>query len=425
MSQPPFHTYADDGYEDLQTPDFGDWPLTPDVDWSEVEGVVLFDPETDTSPYARAGKAKKAAKAPGEKPSVKESAKVKAAQITNRAAERAILREQADQARREAAAMASTEPEPEVALEDKPSARRSGLRIVPTDDAAEIRRLAEAQRRTEAAQAAAMSAGEPENPQLVVSAGAEALRQAFMRGLRGQGGKAQGVSDAEAAQEAPARGIPHGTPGNTGAFSSVPAFKTLDVADDGKPSARGGLVAGAAVRSAQAAAGEKVEPILRKRDPETAWRVGLVWVTFMATVIVSLVMLYFPAQELYLALRENERLSHELELNLERNSLMQERVASLQTPEGIQDEAHRVYDLVMPGEHAVQVVGVNYEEPSTVAPLEIPRGSGENTHTWATNLLDRVFGVTGPSTTTAEVQDVATVTEGPAVEGADIVAQGD
>jgi len=433
MNLPPFHTSAGDGHDAPQTP-FGDGPLTLGPEWGDLEGVVLFDPETDTSPYARAGKGKKAARVPGEKPSVKASAKAKAARLTTQASayEPNTAYHQADQP--------PASDEPVTPVDERPSARRGGLRIVPTDDAAEIRRLAEAQRQSEAARAFEIQDApvyEPQAASPYASQGAAAedagepgptARQAFLHalrggagGVRGRGGaqEARGVSDA-------AHDNPHGTPGNTGAFSSVPAFSTFEVADDGKPAARGEIFAGAAARKAQAqaqAAGEEpaARPERRKRDPEAFWRAGLVWVTLCTTLLVSLVMLYFPAQELYLAIRENERLTHELELNLERNRTMQERVASLQTPEGIQDEAHRVYDLVMPGEHAVQVLGVPYEEPSGVAPVEIPRGSGQNTHTWATNLLDRVFGVTGPNATTAQEQDVATITE----SGADIVAQGD
>ena len=148
-------------------------------------------------------------------------------------------------------------------------------------------------------------------------------------------------------------------------------------------------------------------------DHERVWRHALVAVTTLASVFVTIIMLYFPAQDLYLALRQNERLSDELAQNTARNAQMQARVDSLQTAEGIQDEAHRAFGLVMPGEESITVQGLDeYQAPSSAIPAEVPRGSGTNTSSWATDLFDRVFGVTGFSTSTATAgSGVATVSE--------------
>ncbi len=180
-------------------------------------------------------------------------------------------------------------------------------------------------------------------------------------------------------------------------------------------------------------AAKPARAVRRRLDSETFWRRSLVSVTAAAALCATIAMLYLPAQQLYLNMRENERLVDELDQNLARNEQIQQRVDALQTAEGVQDEARRVYGLIIPGDNAVSIVGVDYEESSTTIPAEIPRGSGQNTNTWATDLLDRVFGVTSLGTSTAEATDVATVTEQSAEEDeteetdvdADIVAQGD
>ena len=164
---------------------------------------------------------------------------------------------------------------------------------------------------------------------------------------------------------------------------------------------------------------------------ERVWRALLVGVTVLSSIAVMLVMLYFPAQELYLNYRQQERLSNELDAVLARNKQMQDRVDSLQTAEGIQDEARLYHNLIMPDENAVYVSGTGYVAASTAIPAEVPRGSGENTDTWSTDLLDRVFGVTGTttaaaSTEVATVVDAAAETDAATVDpDADIVAQGD
>ena len=114
--------------------------------------------------------------------------------------------------------------------------------------------------------------------------------------------------------------------------------------------------------------------------------------TTVLSVIMVLGILYTPSQQLYLAIRENERLTDELERNKERNSALAEQVSYLTSQEGIQDEAHRLYGYVMPGENAVIVVGegIDAAKPMPEIP-EVERDSGRNTHTIATDILDKVF----------------------------------
>lgn len=260
-------------------------------------------------------------------------------------------------------------------------------------------------------------------------------------------GVGQGA-DGFTAQEAPVKGVP--TVGRQSPASAVaPSAQVQVPEEDGKPSARrstgknpvvrafgtaasavgsvGAWLGGRRAGTAPAAQGQadaaeqvpatkrrkahKIKPEAKAITPEQGWRTALVGVTSLACVLISLVMLYFPAQDLYLAIRERERNADELSRNLARNEQMANRVQYLQTAEGVQDEAHRLFGYVMPGESAVDVVGIEVDEVDNAIPAQVKRGSGENTHTWATDMLDRVFGATGVDASTATESDVAEVTE--------------
>lgn len=379
-------------------------------------GVLLFDPETDTSPYAAKHKKPKTPKpAPGEKPSVTASARAaatKAAERAQRNAPAQRVRPNAGPYRGPQEPEASAQPAPSVPSVDQagqpsaatpsaehrnarriaghrhsdtapasPTPQRGPLRIV-SNDPNEIRHYAEAQRRSESVSAA----------------------------------RARTVQATPTVQQ-PSAPDELETAAITFATSTMPAVSTV-VPDPAEPPAPTPVPMADRLATARNA-------LRAHLMVEHVWRVAMVWVTALACVLVTITMLYFPSQELYRAVRENERLAQELDLNLARNEQMQTRVASLQTAEGIQDEATRAYGLVMPGEHAVTVVGAPYEPPATAIPAQIPRGSGENTHSWATDLLDNVFGVVGTSASVATSTDVATLSETPADTDADIVAQGD
>lgn len=170
-----------------------------------------------------------------------------------------------------------------------------------------------------------------------------------------------------------------------------------------------------------AMAGEAIVRVFHNPD---APRVLVAFAASIVMILISVGMLYGPSQELYLAMRQNERLTSELAANEVRNDRMQARVNSLQTQEGIQDEARERFGLVLPGENLVRVVGLSGSEDASSGsqtPAEVKRGSGENTHTWATDLLDRVFGVesVGATTATADGQDgSAQISESAGADGA-------
>lgn len=275
-----------------------------------------------------------------------------------------------------------------------PTPRRGSLRIV-SNDPNEIRRYAEAQRlsRTGAFVPVSRPAEKPSTP---VGAPSPAAQMAEPPVPPMEPRNAQ-VPQAAACEPAHAPSVAVPDP-------SMPLAEREHAA---KPSAHATL----ATRlerlrgTAAAVAGE-----------ERTWRLAIMWLTSVACVLATITMLYFPAQELYLAMRENERLTDELARNTARNEQMLDRVTALQTAEGIQDEARRAYGLTLPYDNPVTVVGLDMDTPSTTIPAEVPRGSGQNTHTWATNLLDGVFGAVGSSATMAEAEDRATVVEGSSGE---------
>lgn len=490
MSQPPRYSNPgfDPGAADGSSP-YGTFPVAPEASQGFMDGIVLFDPATDSSPYAAKHKKKKGR--PSGKPSAKPSKK---------AQQKALHLAQAGQA----AAPAPSAPEgypplgaPSVlnlAPDYTPRVdSHDALRIV-SDDPSEIRLYAEAQRRSDAGRTLAGIAPQAPMAPMAPMAPAAGTPTAAPFGAAPAAPAQEGVRPGASPWSGyPPVGGPDVQAGAPNTSSALPAWSSYEIDDDPdhpRPSARrrkgsiasvpeGPIVfasesaqatpgaeaarprwrlrahrktdedleqevaeqaegaetgeakgdeAEVAEAQAEGAAGRKARKRQRKArakavragrkpaarrapDPEAVWRAGIVALTSVAAVLTTVVMLYFPAQSVYLNMRENERLTDELDRNLSRNEQMQERVDTLQTAEGVQDEARRVFGLVLPGESSVTVVGVDYDEPSNAVPLEIPRGSGENTDTWATDLLDRVFGVTGPETSTATSSDVATVTD--------------
>ena len=116
------------------------------------------------------------------------------------------------------------------------------------------------------------------------------------------------------------------------------------------------------------------------------------------TVIVVIVMyvLYPVARDYYAAMRENGRLEEEYRAIVERNEKIQRLIDALQTPEGIEDRAREVFGWVPEGEKAVNITGLEVGESTTGLPISIEPGSVRAPDTWWTNILDFVFGVTGP-----------------------------
>ena len=155
-----------------------------------------------------------------------------------------------------------------------------------------------------------------------------------------------------------------------------------------------------------AAAGQLVP-----RDTETLVRRASIGLTCLACVVAACLTLYAPAQQLYSAMRENERLTDELAQNQARVDALKKSVSALQTAEGVQDMAHKTWGLVMPDEVPVTVDNASYTPTDTPIPAEVKRGSGRNTSTWVTDVLDQVFGEAGATDATEKDESVATLSE--------------
>ena len=151
--------------------------------------------------------------------------------------------------------------------------------------------------------------------------------------------------------------------------------------------------------------------IAAPRDTEEFIRRVAMTLTCLACVVVTCVTLYTPAQQLYSAMRENERLTNELAQNQARVDALQKSVSSLQTAEGVQDMAHKTWGLVMPDEVPITVDNAPYTPADTPIPAEVKRGSGENSSTWVTDILDQVFGEAGSTTAVQSDESVATLSE--------------
>ncbi len=163
---------------------------------------------------------------------------------------------------------------------------------------------------------------------------------------------------------------------------------------------------GSRIAAVGAAAGRLIP-----RDTETLVRRASIGLTCLACVVAACVTLYTPAQQLYSAMRENERLTDELAQNQARVDALKKSVSSLQTAEGVQDMAHKTWGLVMPDEVPVTVDNASYTPTDTPIPAEVKRGSGRNTSTWVTDVLDQVFGEAGATDATEKDESVATLSE--------------
>lgn len=120
------------------------------------------------------------------------------------------------------------------------------------------------------------------------------------------------------------------------------------------------------------------------------WFMGLV-ATALCTVF-AVVTLYGPAQQLYVDIRERDRLNAEYEAVVERNEAIDAQVQALGTDEGIEDMARTQLGWVRKGEHAVSVSGL---EPTDISEFrgnivseDIPLPD-----TWYSGILDPLFGI--------------------------------
>jgi hypothetical protein len=120
-------------------------------------------------------------------------------------------------------------------------------------------------------------------------------------------------------------------------------------------------------------------------------------VLVLAVVALSLLMLYEPARNLYAAHRASEDLATQLEAITQTNDSLSSDVSSLQTREGIEDEARR-RGYVTSGDTAVDMSGVEDAGSAAVASVDASSSEADEaveTHErdipWYTAALDFVF----------------------------------
>lgn len=81
---------------------------------------------------------------------------------------------------------------------------------------------------------------------------------------------------------------------------------------------------------------------------------------FYGAVIVAVgLSVYFPVRDLYAAYRTGDILERQLEVRTAYNKRLESQVDKLLSTEGIEDAARKNLGLVMPGEHAVEVIGLD------------------------------------------------------------------
>ena len=144
--------------------------------------------------------------------------------------------------------------------------------------------------------------------------------------------------------------------------------------------------ASGSARRSRAAMATAEKPSLFARPPLMGLAATALCVAF------AVAFLYGPAQQLYVDMRERDRLSAEYEAVVERNEVLGVQVDALQTDAGIEDAARTQLGWVREGEHAVSVGGLETKEKPEFRgnilseDIELP-------DTWYSSILDPIFGV--------------------------------
>ena len=130
--------------------------------------------------------------------------------------------------------------------------------------------------------------------------------------------------------------------------------------------------------------------------PSAREKVGPQWLLVLIGALVVLALAawgYYPvAKQQYITARERDLLAARLAAVEARNASMEDEIARLQTPEGVEDYARSQLGWTKPGENAVIVEGVEGTSTIGIQPRIDPR-SIEITETPLTRLLDGIFGV--------------------------------
>lgn len=114
-------------------------------------------------------------------------------------------------------------------------------------------------------------------------------------------------------------------------------------------------------------------------------------------VLAVAISVYFPVRDLYAAYRTGDILERQLEVRNDYNKGLEDDVDHLLSTEGIEDIAREDLGLVLPGEHAVTVTGIDPEDTDeedaagTSSEVEQAEQAAAEEAPWYIKLLDVVF----------------------------------
>ena len=94
------------------------------------------------------------------------------------------------------------------------------------------------------------------------------------------------------------------------------------------------------------------------------------YLLILLVIVAAGVSLYFPIRDYYVAYRTNDILTRQLQLREAYNESLQSDVDQLLSTEGIEDTARENLGLVKPGETAIDIVGLDDEEPEQAEDAE-------------------------------------------------------
>lgn len=102
-------------------------------------------------------------------------------------------------------------------------------------------------------------------------------------------------------------------------------------------------------------------------------------------------MLYTPAQQYYLQMRETSRLQAEYVAVSQRSSTLLSDIKRLETDEGIEDRAHQDLGYIKRGEATASIKGLDFSHREELQ-SNVPPGSVPAPETWYSPVLDFIFG---------------------------------
>ncbi|MDR0308514.1 MAG: septum formation initiator family protein, partial [Coriobacteriales bacterium] len=109
-------------------------------------------------------------------------------------------------------------------------------------------------------------------------------------------------------------------------------------------------------------------------------------------IVISMVSLAQPFKEWWFAHRDQQQLEAENVALQARNKQIASLTEDMQTSAGIEDRARELYNWVLPGQEAVNVVNLGISDSSTRLPASIEPGSVQPSVDWLTATIDGFFG---------------------------------